>query len=61
MMSESLTRKSSHLSLHKREYVAKVLESCLLDWSIKNIFIATIDNASSNDVVMKFFEKKLMS
>ncbi|XP_031127642.1 zinc finger BED domain-containing protein RICESLEEPER 2-like [Ipomoea triloba] len=30
---------------------AKALETCLLEWGLKNIFTVTVDNASSNDTV----------
>ncbi|XP_031094411.1 zinc finger BED domain-containing protein RICESLEEPER 1-like [Ipomoea triloba] len=46
---------------HRGEYIAKALETCLLEWGLKNIFTVTVDNASSNDTVMGFFKKKLLS
>ncbi|XP_019151895.1 PREDICTED: zinc finger BED domain-containing protein RICESLEEPER 2-like [Ipomoea nil] len=49
------------ISSHKGEYIAKALESCLLDWGIKNVFTVTIDNASSNDTALGFFKNKLVS
>ncbi|XP_019164427.1 PREDICTED: zinc finger BED domain-containing protein RICESLEEPER 2-like [Ipomoea nil] len=49
------------VSSHKGEYIAKALESCLLEWGIKNVFTVTVDNASSNDTAMGFFKSKLLS
>ncbi|XP_019189846.1 PREDICTED: zinc finger BED domain-containing protein RICESLEEPER 2-like [Ipomoea nil] len=49
------------ISSHKGEYIAKALESCLLDWGIKNVFTVTVDNASSNDTALGFFKNKLLS
>ncbi|XP_019158337.1 PREDICTED: zinc finger BED domain-containing protein RICESLEEPER 2-like [Ipomoea nil] len=46
---------------HKGEAVAKVLETCLLDWGIRNVYSITVDNASSNDTAIGFLKKKLMS
>ncbi|XP_019179230.1 PREDICTED: zinc finger BED domain-containing protein RICESLEEPER 2-like [Ipomoea nil] len=49
------------VSSHKGEYIAKALESCLLEWEIKNVFTVTVDNASSNDTAMGVFKSKLLS
>ncbi|XP_019192763.1 PREDICTED: zinc finger BED domain-containing protein RICESLEEPER 1-like [Ipomoea nil] len=49
------------ISSHKGEYIAKALESCLLDWGIKNVFTVTVDNASSNDTALGFFKNKILS
>lgn len=49
------------VSSHWGEYVAKALESCLVEWGIKNVFTVRVDNTSSNDTVMGFFKTKLMS
>ena len=46
---------------HKGEYIAKALESSVLEWGIKNAFIVTVDNASSNDTALGYFKKKLVS
>ncbi|KAJ9553189.1 hypothetical protein OSB04_017234 [Centaurea solstitialis] len=46
---------------HKGESIAKALESCLLEWGVKNIFTITVDNASSNDVAIGFMKNKLVS
>ncbi|XP_019170565.1 PREDICTED: zinc finger BED domain-containing protein RICESLEEPER 2-like [Ipomoea nil] len=49
------------ITSHKGESVAKVLETCLLDWGIRNVYSITVDNASSNDTAIGFLKKKLMS
>ncbi|XP_019166614.1 PREDICTED: zinc finger BED domain-containing protein RICESLEEPER 2-like [Ipomoea nil] len=49
------------ITSHKGEAVAKVLETCLLDWGIRNVYSITVDNASSNDTAIGFLKKKLMS
>ena len=46
---------------HKGEYIAKALESSVLEWGIKNVFTVTVDNASSNDTAIGYFKKKLLS
>ncbi|XP_031122619.1 zinc finger BED domain-containing protein RICESLEEPER 2-like [Ipomoea triloba] len=46
---------------HKGEYLAKALETCLLEWGLRNVFSVTVDNASSNDTAMGFLKKKIMS
>ncbi|XP_019184686.1 PREDICTED: zinc finger BED domain-containing protein RICESLEEPER 2-like [Ipomoea nil] len=37
---------------HKGEYIAKALETCLLEWGLRNVFTVTVDNASSNDTAI---------
>ncbi|XP_031099219.1 zinc finger BED domain-containing protein RICESLEEPER 2-like [Ipomoea triloba] len=49
------------ISSHKGEYIAKALESCLLEWGLKSIFSVTVDNASSNDTAIGFLKKKMLS
>lgn len=49
------------INSHRGEYIAKSLENALLDWGLKSIFTITVDNASSNDVAIGYFRKKLMS
>ncbi|XP_031095079.1 zinc finger BED domain-containing protein RICESLEEPER 2-like [Ipomoea triloba] len=46
---------------HKGEYLAKALETCLLEWGLRNVFTVTVDNASSNDTTMGFLKKKIVS
>ncbi|XP_019172939.1 PREDICTED: zinc finger BED domain-containing protein RICESLEEPER 2-like [Ipomoea nil] len=40
------------ISSHMGEHIAKALESCLIDWGIRDVFSVTVDNASSNDTAM---------
>ena len=49
------------ITSHRGEFIAKALEKCLLDWGSNNIFIVTVDNTSSNDTVINYFRKKLLS
>ncbi|XP_031106328.1 zinc finger BED domain-containing protein RICESLEEPER 2-like [Ipomoea triloba] len=49
------------ISSHRGEYIAKALESCLLEWGIRNVFTITVDNASSNDTTLGYFKSKLLS
>ncbi|XP_055961833.1 zinc finger BED domain-containing protein RICESLEEPER 1-like [Mercurialis annua] len=49
------------VSGHKGEYISKCLENCVVDWGVKNVFSVTMDNASSNDVAVSVFKKKMMS
>ena len=49
------------VSSHRGEYIAKALESCLLEWGLMNIFTVTVDNASSNDTAIAYFKKKLLT
>nr|XP_023897923.1 zinc finger BED domain-containing protein RICESLEEPER 2-like [Quercus suber] len=43
---------------HKGETIGRVVESCLLQWGIHRIFTITVDNASSNDVVIEYLRRK---
>ncbi|GAU16906.1 hypothetical protein TSUD_368560 [Trifolium subterraneum] len=38
---------------HKGDIVGKKLEEVLKEWGLRNVFTVTVDNASSNDVVLK--------
>ncbi|KAK0582640.1 hypothetical protein LWI29_028046 [Acer saccharum] len=44
---------------HKGETIGKIIEACLLGWGIKRVFMITIDNASANDVAIKYVRRKL--
>ncbi|KAH0657808.1 hypothetical protein KY289_026556 [Solanum tuberosum] len=44
---------------HKGEHLAECISNCLLDWNLDNVFTVTVDNASSNDVVVLELSKKL--
>ncbi|KAG8477524.1 hypothetical protein CXB51_031036 [Gossypium anomalum] len=43
---------------HKGESIGMVIEKCLLNWGIDKLFTVTVDNASSNDVVIGYLRKK---
>ncbi|XP_031108585.1 zinc finger BED domain-containing protein RICESLEEPER 2-like [Ipomoea triloba] len=49
------------ITSHKGEYIAKALETCLLEWGFRNVFTVTVDNASSNDTGLGFLKRKLLS
>jgi len=44
---------------HKGDTIGKLIESCLLEWGIDKVFTITVDNASSNDLVISYLKKKL--
>ncbi|KAH9703019.1 BED-type domain-containing protein [Citrus sinensis] len=44
---------------HKGDTIGKLIESCLLEWGIDRVFTITVDNASSNDLVISYLKKKL--
>ena len=46
------------VSSHKGEFIVKALESCLLEWGLRNIFTITVDNASSNDIAIGYLKNK---
>ena len=43
---------------YKGETIGRVIESFLLQWGIDHIFTITVDNASSNDVVIEYLRRK---
>lgn len=45
------------VSSHKGSEMARCVSKCLLDWKLDKIFIITVDNASSNDVMVKELHK----
>ncbi|XP_074568451.1 zinc finger BED domain-containing protein RICESLEEPER 2-like [Curcuma longa] len=49
------------ITSHKGEAVSLAIENCLRSWRINRIFTITIDNASSNDVVINSFRKKMIN
>ncbi|XP_031120948.1 zinc finger BED domain-containing protein RICESLEEPER 2-like [Ipomoea triloba] len=63
MTSGSFRKKISFVpvSSHRGEFIAKALESCLLEWEIRNVFTVIVDNVSSNDTALGFFKNKLLS
>ena len=42
---------------HKWETIGKEIEICLDNWSITKLFAVTVDNASSNDVAIRFLKR----
>ena len=43
---------------HKGDTLGKKIEMCLLEWNIDSIFTLTVDNASSNNNIIKFLKRK---
>ena len=44
---------------HKGDAIAMAIEKCLMGWKLDRVLSLTIDNASSNDVVVGNFKKKI--
>ncbi|KAF7839307.1 zinc finger BED domain-containing protein RICESLEEPER 2-like [Senna tora] len=44
---------------HRGETIGKAIESCLIEWGIEKVFTITVDNASSNDVVVSYLRGKI--
>lgn len=47
------------IASHKGEAISLAIENCLRDWGIDQVFTVTVDNASSNDVVVNNFRRKI--
>jgi hypothetical protein len=45
------------VSTHKGETIGQAIESCLLEWRIDNILTVTVDNASSNNLTIKYLKR----
>ncbi|XP_012572828.1 zinc finger BED domain-containing protein RICESLEEPER 2-like [Cicer arietinum] len=45
------------ITSHTREFMVKEVETCLNAWELNRVFSITVDNASSNDVGIKFMKK----
>ena len=43
---------------HKGDAIAMTIEKCLMGWKLDRVLTLTVDNASSNDVVVGNFKKK---
>ncbi|TYK16026.1 methyl-CpG-binding domain-containing protein 13 isoform X1 [Cucumis melo var. makuwa] len=43
---------------HKGDTIGRAIEKCLEGWGIDRLFTVTVDNASSNDVVIAYLVKK---
>lgn len=46
---------------HAGETIGKMVEKCLVFWGITKVFTITVDNASSNDLALKYLKRKLTS
>ncbi|KAL1223788.1 Zinc finger BED domain-containing protein RICESLEEPER 2 [Cardamine amara subsp. amara] len=46
---------------HAGETVGKMVEKCCIFWGIRKVFTITVDNASSNDLALRYLKKKLTS
>ncbi|XP_016196192.1 zinc finger BED domain-containing protein RICESLEEPER 1-like [Arachis ipaensis] len=44
---------------HKGETIGREIETCLREWGIEKVFTITLDNASSNDGVITYLQRKL--
>ena len=42
---------------HKKETINKIMEMCLLDLGVGNIFTFKVDNASSNNGVIQYLKR----
>lgn len=49
------------ISSHKGDDIGREIEKCLHSWKIDQVFTITMDNASSNDVVVGYLKRKLGS
>jgi len=36
-----------------------MIEKCLMEWEIENVFTITVDNASSHDKLLQYLRKKI--
>ncbi|XP_060216705.1 zinc finger BED domain-containing protein RICESLEEPER 2-like [Lycium barbarum] len=46
---------------HKGDEMARCIIKCLLDWKLEKIITITVDNASSNDVMVKELHKQMVN
>ncbi|KAL3637488.1 hypothetical protein CASFOL_018656 [Castilleja foliolosa] len=44
---------------HKGDVIAKVIESCLLEWGLEKIMTITLDNAKNNDTCVSDLKRRL--
>ncbi|KAL4290808.1 hypothetical protein GQ457_14G015550 [Hibiscus cannabinus] len=42
---------------HSGELIGRAVEKCLLEWGLKRILTVTVDNASSNDLAVKYLKQ----
>lgn len=43
------------ISSHSTEIIEKIIEKCLTNWGIHSVFSITVDNASLNDLGVRYF------
>ena len=48
------------VSNHKSEIIGHAIKSCLLEWGIDNILTVTVDNASSNNLTIKYLKRVII-
>ncbi|CAI9263167.1 unnamed protein product [Lactuca saligna] len=46
---------------HRGVDIGKMVEKCLMEWEIENIFTISVDNASANDVAIDFLKKSFQN
>ncbi|KAK9931904.1 hypothetical protein M0R45_019158 [Rubus argutus] len=46
---------------HQGNTIGKILENCLVEWSIENLLTVSVDNASANTVAIDYLRKKMMT
>ncbi|XP_055803575.1 zinc finger BED domain-containing protein RICESLEEPER 2-like [Solanum dulcamara] len=46
---------------HEGDEMARCISKCLLDWKLEKIITITVDNASSNDVMVKELHKQMVN
>ena len=44
---------------HAWEEIGKLIEICLREWGIENLFSIVVDNASSNDTVIEYLKRRM--
>ncbi|KAL4291714.1 hypothetical protein GQ457_14G013270 [Hibiscus cannabinus] len=44
---------------HSGQFIGRAVEKCLIEWGLKNIKTKTVDNASSNDLVIEYLRRRL--
>ncbi|XP_027183954.1 zinc finger BED domain-containing protein DAYSLEEPER-like [Coffea eugenioides] len=47
------------IASHKGNEISKAIEKCLLEWGVDDILTVTVDNASSNNLVVQYLRGKL--
>lgn len=46
---------------HQGSFIGKILETCLIDWSIERVLTISVDNASANKVAIEYVKKKMIN